>query len=180
MPSQPAPRDARAIFEILVRENTDMLLVYLRSTVDDPSAIDDLFQETMIVAWKRIHDFDRSRPFGPWLRGIARNLVRAHYRKTSSSPVWNNSEILDSIESRFQEFLTQRGRTINEQTDDLLNCLKKLADPLKLIVEMLYARGLSNTQVAAALDEQTPTIRKRAQRARAQLYECMKAAGEHA
>jgi len=180
MPSQPTPRNARGIFEILVRENTDMLLAYLRSIADDPSAIDDLFQETMIVAWKKIETYDRSRPFGPWLRGIARKLVLAHYRSISKSPVWHNSEILDSIESRFQEFLTQRGRTISEQTDDLLNCMKKLTDPLKIIVEMLYARGMSNTEVATALNEQTPTIRKRAQRARAQLYECMKAAGEHA
>ena len=30
----------------------------------------DLFQETMVVAWRRLDDFDHTRPFGPWLRGL--------------------------------------------------------------------------------------------------------------
>lgn len=179
MPFTPNPRNAKAIFEILVRENTDMLMAYLRSTVDDSSSVDDLFQETMIVAWRRIQDYDRSRPFAPWLRGIARMLVLAHYRTLSKSPIWHNTEVLDTIESRFQEFLTQNGRTFSEQADDLLNCMKRLSSALKQIVEMLYARDMSPTQVATALNEQTTTVRKRAQRARAQLYECMKASGEH-
>ena len=62
-------------FEILVRENTRMLTVFLRSRVKDEAAVDDLFQETMLVAWKRLDDCDLSRPFGPWLRGIAHRLV---------------------------------------------------------------------------------------------------------
>ncbi len=54
-------------FEILVRENTRMLTVFLRSRLDDEAAVDDLFQETMLVAWKRLDVCDLSRPFGPWL-----------------------------------------------------------------------------------------------------------------
>ena len=48
-----------------------MLTVFLRSRVNDEAAVDDLFQETMLVAWKRLDECDLSRPFGPWLRGIA-------------------------------------------------------------------------------------------------------------
>ena len=66
--------DARKLFETLVREHADMLTVYLRSALGDTSDVDDLFQETMVVAWRRLDDFDQTRPFGPWLRGIARNL----------------------------------------------------------------------------------------------------------
>ena len=54
-----------------------MLTVFLRSRVNDEAAVDDLFQETMLVAWKRLDDCDLSRPFGPWLRGIAHRLVMA-------------------------------------------------------------------------------------------------------
>jgi RNA polymerase sigma-70 factor, ECF subfamily len=179
MPFSQDPRSARAIFEILVRENTDMLLAYLRSTVDDSIAVDDLFQETMIVAWKRIHDYDRSRPFAPWLRGIARNLVLAHYRSIGASHVWHNTDVLDNVETRFQELLSNNSGTFREQAEDLLSCMKRLSDRLRLIVEMLYARDMSYTQIAAALNDQAATIRKRAQRAREQLYDCLKATGEH-
>lgn len=167
------PNKARDIFEILVRENADMLTAFLRSSIDDTTAVDDLFQETMIVAWNRLADYDKSRPFGPWLRGIARNLVLAHYRSQKKSPVWCSPEVLDAIESFFHTSLSSSERTFREQADTLLSCLQRLTNRLRIVVEMLYARGMSSGQVATALDESESTIRKRAQRARTQLYDCM-------
>ena len=61
--------DAADVFAILVREHADRLLAYLRATVP-ASSVDDLFQETVLVAWRRLPDYDRARPFGAWLRGI--------------------------------------------------------------------------------------------------------------
>jgi len=37
----------------------------------DQTAADDIWQETMLVAWRRFDDDDTTRPFGAWLRGIA-------------------------------------------------------------------------------------------------------------
>ena len=51
--------DAHAVFEILVRENAAMLTTYLRAAVRDAADVDDLFQEAMIVAWRRLGEFDR-------------------------------------------------------------------------------------------------------------------------
>ena len=72
---------AKLAFEIIARENSRMLTAYLRTLVDDESVVDDLFQESMLVAWRRLDECDLSRPFGPWVRGIAGRLVLAHYRK---------------------------------------------------------------------------------------------------
>jgi RNA polymerase sigma-70 factor (ECF subfamily) len=57
--------EAREVFEILVRENYPMLMTYLRAVVRDESVIDDLFQETMLIAWQKLDEYDRARPFGP-------------------------------------------------------------------------------------------------------------------
>ena len=32
----------------------------------------------MLTAWRRLGDYDHTRPFGPWLRGIATRLVLRH------------------------------------------------------------------------------------------------------
>ncbi|QKK08025.1 MAG: hypothetical protein HND58_07435 [Planctomycetota bacterium] len=110
MPLGSHARDGHDIFEILVRENAAMLTAFLRSSLHDPSDVDDLFQETMVVAWRRIDDYDRSRPFGPWLRGIARNLVLAHYRKAAAAPRWCTPEVLEGIDRRFGALLDQGRR----------------------------------------------------------------------
>ena len=73
-----------------------MLTVFLRSRVNDEAAVDDLFQETMLVAWKRLDECDLSRPFGPWLRGIAHRLVMALYRKQNRRPRCGDRHIGDS------------------------------------------------------------------------------------
>jgi len=90
--------DTKKLFETLVREHADMLTIYLTSALGDVPDVDDLFQETMVVAWRRLDDFDHTRPFGAWLRGIARNLLLAHRREQSRrrcTPV-----ILDQLEAR--------------------------------------------------------------------------------
>ena len=62
----------KQVFEVLMRENADMLLAFLRASVRDKHAAEDIFQETMIVAWRRMDSFDRERSFAKWLRGIAK------------------------------------------------------------------------------------------------------------
>ena len=47
--------------------------------------LDDIFQEVLVVAWRRLPEYDRKRSFGPWLRGIARNLVMEHHRKGAAA-----------------------------------------------------------------------------------------------
>ena len=178
MPLGSHARDGHDIFEILVRENAAMLTAFLRSSLHDPSDVDDLFQETMVVAWRRIDDYDRSRPFGPWLRGIARNLVLAHYRKAAAAPRWCTPEVLEGIDRRFDALSTKAGDTFRDRVDSLLDCINKLSERLREVVEMLYARGLSHREIAIATNEQEATVRKRAQRAREALHDCLLAEEE--
>ncbi len=170
-------RDGQAVFEILVREHADMLTAYLRSSLDNTADIDDLFQETMVVAWRRLDDYDRSKPFGPWLRGIAKNLVLAHYRRRSSAPRWCTPEVLDAIDKRFEGVATGAGDTFRERVEALLECVQRLSDALRQVIELTYGRSMSYREVAAAIGEHADAVRKRAQRARRQLYECLQGMG---
>jgi RNA polymerase sigma factor (sigma-70 family) len=85
----------REVFSVLVREHMDMLLTYVRSTVHDAATVEDIFQETMLVAWRRFDDYDQSRPLAHWLRGIARKLVIAHYRRLRRRPFYSEASILE-------------------------------------------------------------------------------------
>jgi DNA-directed RNA polymerase specialized sigma24 family protein len=63
--------DVKTLFEALIRENTGMLMAYIRAGIRDEHAADDVYQETVLAAWKRLDDYDSQKPLGPWLRGIA-------------------------------------------------------------------------------------------------------------
>ncbi len=49
--------------------------------MDTPEEAEELVQETMIVAYGKLHDFHGGARFGTWIHGIARNLCRNRSRK---------------------------------------------------------------------------------------------------
>ena len=90
---------ATRVFEMLVRQNEGMLITYIRALVPDAGLADDIFQDTMITAWKRFDDYDQSRPLGPWLRGIAANLIRNAGRKKAADRLVFSESIQEFIET---------------------------------------------------------------------------------
>ena len=56
MSSRNIKNEAHTIFEILVRENEAMLMTYLRAAVRNQAVVEDLFQETMLVAWRILNE----------------------------------------------------------------------------------------------------------------------------
>jgi DNA-directed RNA polymerase specialized sigma24 family protein len=103
--------ESKVVFEILVRENQAMLLTYLRAVVRDSSAIDDLFQETMLIAWRKLEEFDRTLPFGPWLRGIAAKLMLVHFRKARAAFLSFDEQTLEHLGQQVQSISELPGDT---------------------------------------------------------------------
>ena len=82
-------------------------------------------------------------------------------------------EVLDALDSRFESFATGSTDTFRDRAHALLDCIQKLSDRLRQVIELAYGRGMSLREVAATIDEQEDAVRKRAQRARNQLYDCL-------
>ena len=68
-------------FANLVKEHQVSLRVFIRSIGMESGWVDDLAQDTFVVAYREMDSYDPDRNFGKWLRGIARNLVRNELRK---------------------------------------------------------------------------------------------------
>jgi RNA polymerase sigma-70 factor (ECF subfamily) len=165
--------DARTVFEILVRDNADMLTAYLRSVVRDPATVDDLFQETMLTAWRKLDEFDRSRPFGAWLRGIAARLVLAERRKRAAGLIFCDEATLQALDQGMERVGLQKGDTLDEKLECLRNCLELLPEPYREAVRLRYREGLSPAGLAERLQISWNAQKKRLQRARALLLECL-------
>lgn len=169
------------VFEILMRENADMLLAFLRSAVRDEHAVDDLFQETMLTAWRKLEEFDRGRPFGAWLRGIAGNLALAHYRQRARQDQSLDESSLEWLDSRFAQIHKLGGDTLGEKLVALRDCVQALPVEYRQPVQLRYAESLSLAEVGNSLQLAAETLKKRLARARLRLADCLErklAAGE--
>ena len=174
----PRPVEPLALFEILVRENADSLTAFLRSAVvDDDASADDLFQETILIAWRRIGDYDRARPFGAWLRGIAKHLVLAYYRSATRQVTLPNERILDYLDRRMAQVDEQPGDTFDEKIQALRDCISRLAPPYQEPIELHYRQQKTTEWIAQRLATTKDAIQKRLQRARVQLTECLERKG---
>lgn len=165
--------EADQFFEILVREHADMLMVYLRSIVRDATTVDDLFQETMLTAWRTIDRFDRARPFGPWLRGIAGKLVLASRREAVAHPALCDEQTLEQLDHRMTQLQRLPGDTLDEKLDALRDCLCNLPELYRQAIELRYQEQLKPQTITARLQLNAEAVKKRLQRARMMLLECL-------
>ena len=166
----PGP-DAADVFAILVREHGERLLAYLRASVPS-SAVDDLFQDAVTVAWRRLPDYDRTRPFGAWLRGIARNLVLDHrsrmYRERPT-----DDAILDAIERRAEQEDGGDREEFRGKLTRLDECVSRLPDEYRTVIHMCYRLDAPVATIAKEVGANIEAVKKRLQRARAMIAACM-------
>lgn len=165
--------DPLALFEILVRENADSLTAFLRAGIDDAAAADDLFQDTVLVAWRKIGEYDRARPFGAWLRGIARRLVLEHYRKSAREVTLSDERLLDHLDRRMAQVDRQPGDTLDEKIAALRDCIERLPPLYREPLEHHYRHHRTAEWIAEHLATTKDAVQKQLQRARIQLAECL-------
>ena len=89
-----APSDIDAVLDEIERGRTDAfgqvvrayalpLRSYLASQVHHLEDVDDLAQEVFLTAFRNLSGYRRGEDFGAWLRGIARNKLYDHLRRTA-------------------------------------------------------------------------------------------------
>lgn len=164
---------SRKLFEVLVRQNEASLIAYLRTMVRDPGLADDLFQETMITAWKRFDHYDQSLPLSPWLRGIALNLARNAGRRRQRECLIFSDSINSAVEASLQSFDDANQEDWSEKSSALSDCLKQLPPRSRELVRRRYEENLTASTIAELNQSSAAGIRKQLQRIREALAHCV-------
>jgi RNA polymerase sigma-70 factor (ECF subfamily) len=158
---------APAGFATIFDRHFDSVHAYLQRRVGRDLA-DELSAQTFLVAFDKRGGYDsRQDDARPWLLGIATNLLRRHrrdevrklraYARSAVDPVL---DVFDGIESRMDASELRR-----ELVDALADLPPEELDPL-----LLYAWAeLTYTEIAAALNVPTGTVRSRLSRARGRI-----------
>ena len=165
------PSKSEAAFEILVRQHHRRLLAYAISITGDPDVAPDIVQDAFVVAYENLEKFDAAKDFGAWMRGIVRNKSRE----------WNRSRKLVTMDEEMLEVLEQKHRVWDNQEAEsgirifsaLQECLTKLPQVMGQAINLFYFQQLSGADIADRLGVGEAAVRKRLQRARTQLGECI-------
>ena len=158
-------------FEILVRRHHRRILGYAISVSGDEDAARDIVQDSFLVAWERLDDFDTTKDFGAWVRGIVRNKCREYSR--ASKHLLMADDVLEAVEHQHQVWDQREAETDQSVFAAMHNCLGKLPELLSQAVNLFYLQRLSGAEVAERVGADEATIRKRLQRARVSLADCI-------
>lgn len=117
---------------------------------------EDITQETWLVAVRRLCEFDPVRgPFAAWLRGIAANALRNHFRAR-----------------RLRATLPLEGHDLTETPKDvdqaelIARALAELPERYEAALRAKYLDALSVEQIAAEWDETSKAVESLLTRAR--------------
>lgn len=170
----PDPSEERRLFAQLAREAERSVRAFLLAAVRDLVAVDDLMQEAFLLAWRHFDRYDRTRPFGPWVRGIAGNLVLARRRTLARRKVFPvDQEALGVLSQAVEDLSNLERLELGEQIGVLNDCRQKLSEKYRRAIHLHYDKGMSCAEIAEHEGLKVEAVKKHLQRGRAALYDCI-------
>jgi RNA polymerase sigma-70 factor (ECF subfamily) len=157
-----------------VREHGSRLRLFLRAAARDATTVDELFQEALLVAWRRRGDFDPERCFGKWIRGIASRLVLARRRQDARRMPSLDAQMLEHLD---ELCATPAGRAATQTGDELQalrRCVAGLTDAQQEIIRLRYEEGHTGRKLAERVGRSVEATKKVLQRLRARLHDCIR------
>ncbi|MGL5867027.1 MAG: sigma-70 family RNA polymerase sigma factor [Dermatophilaceae bacterium] len=141
----------------------------VRRVLVDEHDVADAEQAALAAVALGVGNFDGRSRFTTWLHQVALNEARMLVRSRARRPSTPVAEMPEEHQSVF----VARISTLVADQDALRRALDNLADPLREVLLLREARGLSYDEVAAALDVPVGTVRSRLNRARSALAQAL-------
>lgn len=145
--------------DALVGEHGTALLHYFTRRVLPAEDAADLFQQTLIVVWRKV---DRS-PADPaeqraWLYAIAHGELRNHWRAQRRR--------LDATARLRDHLVSAPPRSLDAGSDVVRSMIRELSPDDQEIVGLTYWEGLTSREVGIVLGISDAAVRKRLERIR--------------
>ncbi|MCL2069101.1 MAG: sigma-70 family RNA polymerase sigma factor, partial [Oscillospiraceae bacterium] len=132
-------------FERFFEEQFRPVYNYVRFRLGNPEAAEDLTAEIFLRAYLYWESFSREGNRGAWLRGITRNTLKTHLKRTMRRP--HSVELFDSISADVDiegDFIRKEDLRL------LLSHVARLPDEKQELLAMKYFLRMTNREIAKA------------------------------
>ena len=165
--------------EAAIGQNQRWLTAYLLAQTGNPTVADDLVQDVFSIAFEKRGAFEPGTNFGGWLRSIARNVVLRHFEKRARRPVIDQDEAvarLDRMAAAAEDRAVDPAWA-GSRAEILRECLRKLTERARRLVNERYSLGRSPAAVSASTGQSVSAVNVALFRARAVLADCLRRKG---
>jgi RNA polymerase sigma-70 factor (ECF subfamily) len=165
----PDPTDAELIDQLKNRRSEALGIVYDRylpavyslflRISRNTAVAEDLVQELFLRVWNRSQQFDPQKgSVGVWIISIARNMAVDHVRSAGAR---FSSKLRPIEEALFQSEVTTSNGPENAIDDvrTVRSAFSYLSHNQKQVLELAYFEGMSQSEIAAKLQEPLGTVK---------------------
>lgn len=151
-------RDPKVMAALYDRYGRLVYSLILR-VVRNAAAAEDLTQETFLRVWNRGHAFDAARgSLGPWIVTVARNRAIDYVRSADGRMAARSLE-LDQLEHPGHFTDLEEGVLSIDRARRLKEAFEKLTPNQKTVIELAYYEGLSQSEMAARMQQPLGTVK---------------------
>ena len=154
----------------LLIEEESAVRVYVRRLVPTWHDVEEVVQQTSLVAWKKFDDLENHERFGGWLMTIARFEALKYRRSLARSPLI----FLEGLAEKLAEATGHISARDADRRQALEGCLRKLDSKKRDLILSVHQPGVSIRQYAEQQSRPEQAIYKSIQRLRHKLLDCVK------
>ena len=170
-------KSANSSFEEIVRLHQADVRILVRRHFLSAAEADEVSQEIFVQVYRGLSRFRGDSSLRTWILGIARNQIRVHIRNETRRRRRSESiispELLESSASANDVDPFQNGNAL-EELDALRDCITRLSDRHRRLVELAYFERQSAEIIAADASLSPGAIRMSLMRIRKQLAACIR------
>ena len=151
-------KDVSAFEELYERHSRIVYSLVLR-ILRQGSTAEEVVQDVFLQLWRTSAQYDRSRPFVPWLLTLARNRALDHLRLKSERQRRREeqTEELPQVAVAAPEY--ENALDEKRRAERVRSLIGSLPAAQKRAIELAYFEGLSHSEIAASLHEPLGTVK---------------------
>lgn len=157
-------------FMSLLLRHRHRVYAFIAKLLVNPADVEDVFQTTSIILWKKMEQFDSSRNFFQWACGIAFNEVR-NFRTSQSR---NKLRFSDTLVDLIAEEATEESGLTDTRLTVMRGCMSNMSSRQQEILRRCYMANQSITEVADSLGRERTALYKQLARLKRKLLDCMR------
>ena len=145
------------------------LYLFLLTQCPNPIEAEEILQETNVIIWKKYSQFSPGTNFFAWTCKIARYEFLKHRDRRMKDRIVFSDEFISTVAAEVEE----RSATLEQRREALIECLRKLNNKDRELIEKRYSPGESGKSVAAFLGRPANAVYQSLSRIRKTLHSCV-------
>ncbi|RMD80453.1 MAG: sigma-70 family RNA polymerase sigma factor [Lentisphaerae bacterium] len=157
-------------FRVVIEAFHVPIRAMVHALVTTPNDADEIAQETFVFAFHHLHEYRPGSNFKAWLKAIARNKVRAHFKR-----IQQNRKNMENFQEQMVilRSVELAGEHLEERLEALGQCIRMLPERKEEFLRRVSMRKGTLEELAAELGRSGASVRKEVSRLYERLRECV-------